>query len=183
MNMKRQSKKALKVAFVLLACMFDITIDSGVSKLTHPNFRNEWEELKTEYLSWQAELHESMKPSESGASRYNQSNPGGSYHAPQRPKDQPPHLPHEQCSEPRKPLSVPPNSQLFPQGCLLFVKNLHPQTNKTTLKKLFESALESASLPKNDGRSLDYVDWSKGMSSVSCCFFSQPGASNLLRLA
>jgi len=135
--------------------------------------------LKREYLTWQAELYESMKRSDPGASRYNQSNTGSSppipssHNGPEKARDQPPHLSHtEERSEQRKPASTLHDNQTFPRGCLLFIKNLHPQTNKTTLKKLFEGALESESSPRSNGRGLDYVDWSKGMSSVSLCFLA-----------
>ena len=65
-----------------------------------------------------------------------------------------------------------PGDVSYPPGCLLFVKNLHPQTNKTTLKALFGNVLKAAmkggDVPMNAGGSaeVDYVDWSKGMSSV-----------------
>lgn len=48
----------------------------------------------------------------------------------------------------------------YPFNCLAFVKNVHPETNKTTLKKLFSIAF--GKVP--DG--LDYVDFTKGMDSV-----------------
>ncbi|KAK0447713.1 hypothetical protein EV421DRAFT_1926874 [Armillaria borealis] len=51
------------------------------------------------------------------------------------------------------------SSSLFPPNCLVFVRNLHCETNKTTLRALFSKAFTS--LP--DG--LDYVDFTKGMDS------------------
>lgn len=55
----------------------------------------------------------------------------------------------------------------YPLGCLLFVRNVHPETNKTTLKTLFSSGLtaggaEGGVLPEG----IDYVDFNKGMDSV-----------------
>ena len=84
----------------------------------------------------------------------------------QTARDVPPHLaPAQRRTDQRKSGPAQPayDEPSFPAGCLLFVKNLHPQTNKTTLKKLFEHTLES-SVGKGG---VDYVDWSKGMSSVS----------------
>ena len=48
-----------------------------------------------------------------------------------------------------------PNSP-YPPGCLVFARNLHPETNKTTLKHLFSKF----------GPGLDYVDYTKGIDSV-----------------
>ena len=54
----------------------------------------------------------------------------------------------------------------YPHNCLLFVRNIHPETNKTTLKTLFAGALMTA-----DGAvqvsGVDYVDFNQGMDSVS----------------
>ena len=47
----------------------------------------------------------------------------------------------------------------YPFGRLVFVRNIHPDTNKTTLKSLFAQAFQ-------DGSSLDYVDFSRGMDTV-----------------
>ncbi|KAF8665110.1 hypothetical protein AX16_000577 [Volvariella volvacea WC 439] len=49
----------------------------------------------------------------------------------------------------------------FPYGCLVFIRNVHTQTNKTTLRALFSKALRT----KVSGDGLDYVDYNKGMDS------------------
>ncbi|KIM29499.1 hypothetical protein M408DRAFT_305460, partial [Serendipita vermifera MAFF 305830] len=134
----------------------------------------DWEELKKQYLAWQAELYESMKPTESrgpksGVQITPHVRPAVQSDIP-RTKDAPPHLPPtEKSTNLRKagPTLTAHSETLgykeasYPSGCLLFVKNLHPQTNKTTLKKLFEHALESAS-STNEVKvgEIDYVDWS-----------------------
>lgn len=51
----------------------------------------------------------------------------------------------------------------YPYGCLLFAKNVHPETNKTTLRALFSQASKAASCLDNAGDALDYVDFNKGM--------------------
>ncbi|KAL1716957.1 hypothetical protein EV715DRAFT_204271 [Schizophyllum commune] len=45
----------------------------------------------------------------------------------------------------------------YPYGCLVFVRGVHIETNKTTLKTLFGRAV--------DGEGIDYVDYAKGMDS------------------
>ena len=53
----------------------------------------------------------------------------------------------------------------YPYGCLVFVRNIHPETNKTTLRALFSSVLQNEphDALKKDG--LDYVDFNKGVDS------------------
>jgi hypothetical protein len=69
---------------------------------------------------------------------------------------------------PRPPLPRPPQHDAppldpdYPPNRLVFVKNVHPETNKTTLRALFES---------ESGGGVDYVDFSKGMDSVSPTLF------------
>ena len=46
----------------------------------------------------------------------------------------------------------------YSYGCLVFVRGVHIETNKTTLKTLFGRAV--------DGEGIDYVDYAKGMDSV-----------------
>ncbi|KIY43154.1 hypothetical protein FISHEDRAFT_62921 [Fistulina hepatica ATCC 64428] len=98
----------------------------------------------------------------------------------------------------KRPSSPQPSSSLslsspFPPGCVVLVHNVHPQTNKSTLRKLFGRAFESKSRSVDGslgtvGESLskagvDYVDFSKGLTSchvrlaspahaaVLCAFF------------
>jgi hypothetical protein len=81
-------------------------------------------------------------------------------------KDVPPHM----ASQKTLQNSIPVTKDLsYPVNCLVFVKNLYPQTNKTALKALFGDylmlAMQSQNKPVING-GVDYVDWSKGMSSV-----------------
>lgn len=64
----------------------------------------------------------------------------------------------------------------YPSGCLVFVRNLHPETNKTTLRTLFSRAWDED--PHSDeqgltsaggGSGLDYLDYTKGMDRVRQC--------------
>ncbi|OJA18089.1 hypothetical protein AZE42_04161 [Rhizopogon vesiculosus] len=63
-------------------------------------------------------------------------------------------------SIPSPPRNVTTVSSSYPFGCLVFSRNLHPETNKTTLRALFTTAFKSSPL---DTGSLDYIDFNKGM--------------------
>lgn len=57
----------------------------------------------------------------------------------------------------------------YPSGCLVFVRHVHPGTNKTTLRSLFKRAW------KGEGTSedcVDYIDYSKNMDSVIKSLFT-----------
>lgn len=49
----------------------------------------------------------------------------------------------------------------YPVGCLVFVKNLNPETNKTVLRSLLASAFST-----EPSGCIDYVDYTKGLDSV-----------------
>jgi hypothetical protein len=59
---------------------------------------------------------------------------------------------------------IPSLDAHFPQGCLILVRNVHPRTNKSTLKALLGNVLVGRELAA-DG--VDYVDYTKGMDTVS----------------
>ena len=64
-------------------------------------------------------------------------------------------------------------SSLYPSGCLVFVRHLHPETNKTTLRALFAhawSADAEASSSSKSADGIDYLDYMKGMDSVRFIF-------------
>lgn len=55
----------------------------------------------------------------------------------------------------------------YPQECLLFAKNLDPDSsNKTSLKAMFNAGLRSDE-DVSKGAEVTYVDWSKGLDTVS----------------
>jgi len=66
------------------------------------------------------------------------------------------------ASDPTIDLSSP-----YPLNCLVFVRNIHPETNKTTLRTLFSTSFKKP-ITNNElqGDGLDYVDFNKGMDSV-----------------
>ena len=62
----------------------------------------------------------------------------------------------------------------YPPGCLVFVRNVHPETNKTTLRALFLHAMGPTGIEvgKKVDEGLDYLDYTKGMDCVCVLFFS-----------
>ena len=64
----------------------------------------------------------------------------------------------------------------YPLGCLVFVRNVHPETNKTTLRSLFLHARGPTVNGIEDGKKydggLDYLDYTKGMDCVCVPFRS-----------
>lgn len=68
---------------------------------------------------------------------------------------------------------IHPNST-YPPGCLVFVRNVHSETNKTTLRSLFLHARGPTGIEggKKDDDGLDYLDYTKGMDCVCVLFCS-----------
>ncbi|KAG1752410.1 uncharacterized protein EDB91DRAFT_1195246 [Suillus paluster] len=64
-------------------------------------------------------------------------------------------------SIPVPPKNMTTMSSPYPFGCLVFARNLHLETNKTTLRALFSAAFKSPLDPAG----IDYVDFNKGMDS------------------
>lgn len=114
--------------------------------------KTRWEELRDEYLAYRVQLlnavhEENRRPGTSVQSGPGKAGPAlapsvsnGSFHS-----------------------TVP---QDYPCGCLVFARNIHTETNKTTLRKLFSSTV---GFPQDV---LDYVDFNKGMDSVSSNYYS-----------
>ncbi|KAG1782921.1 hypothetical protein EV702DRAFT_1040730 [Suillus placidus] len=68
---------------------------------------------------------------------------------------------------PAPPRNVTTTYSPYPFGCLVFARNLHLETNKTTLRALFATAFESSPV---DPAGIDYVDFNKGMDSHHQCY-------------
>ena len=62
--------------------------------------------------------------------------------------------------DPEPTLSTLDYNAPYPPGCLVHVRHVHPETNKTTLRKLFAKA------SSEDDAGIDYVDFNKGMITV-----------------
>ncbi|KAL7282770.1 hypothetical protein ACG7TL_004246 [Trametes sanguinea] len=140
-----------------------------------------WDELKEEYLSYRQRLLDqaASKSSQATTSMQHADARGPRsadhrrditerpQHADAKPRSgepSPPRLSAEDSSRNAPaPAPLDPASS-FPPGCLVYVRNVHPETNKTTLKALFGAhAFVSAAAASS---ALDYVDYSKGMTSA-----------------
>ena len=124
-----------------------------------------WNVLKTEYLAYQKQLLD-----EAIAHQDVQSNSMPTSDVRARQPDIASSLPTASSSTPVPPTTEPYTS--FPIGCLVFVRNIHPDTNKTTLRTLFSEAFRNtAENPQGQTDGLDYVDFIKGIDSVRLFFF------------
>jgi hypothetical protein len=113
--------------------------------------KQDWDRLKDEYLAYRERLLAEMER----ASR------------PPVPLTVPERLISAERDDGGRPDSDDlPAEASFPPGCLLFVRNVHPQTNRTTLRTLLTKALGSQDIPTD---AIDYVDYTKGMDTVSVC--------------
>ena len=127
-----------------------------------------WEELRAEYLLYRQELVDEInKFQDEGVGAY------GSGGRKRRYVDEM-HDQEEQITE-EDPSSIHPNST-YPPGCLVFVRNVHPQTNKTSLRNLFLHAREPTGIEsgKKQDDGLDYLDYTKGMDCVCVLFIFVP---------
>ena len=111
-----------------------------------------WEELRDEYFAYRAQLLDAVRQEERKSGARVQ--------------------PRSGIAEPALSPSVldgpfhSPVPQDYPRGCLVFARNIHTETNKTTLRNLFSSAVGFSQ------DVLDYVDFNKGMDSVSLKCYS-----------
>ncbi|KAF5392290.1 hypothetical protein D9757_001451 [Collybiopsis confluens] len=73
--------------------------------------------------------------------------------------------------------AIPPltSTLSYPPDCLILIRNVHPSTNKTTLRTLFNKILANA----QHGDAIDYVDYAKGMDN---CYLRLVSSLNAHRL-
>lgn len=53
----------------------------------------------------------------------------------------------------------------FPKGCVVWLRNVHEKSSRTTLKGVFAKVLEK--LEEGSGRGVEYADYEKGLDTVS----------------
>ena len=117
--------------------------------------KSRWDELKQEYLAYQRKLLNELVAFNEGSSNLSL---GTDVLAPEHDEN------HDVAYQPEPEpvdLATTTLASPYPVNCLVFVRNIHPETNKTTLRKLFSTAFDAAT-----AESLDYVDFNKGMNSV-----------------
>lgn len=117
-----------------------------------------WEQLREEYLAYRGRLVEEINAFEDAEPLVTIP-----YDASEKDQYIPLKEPPVNSETPLINLSSP-----YPPSSLVFVRNIHPETNKTTLRKFFATSLKGSLADgtiRSDG--LDYVDFNKGMDSVS----------------
>lgn len=120
--------------------------------------KREWDKLKEEYLTLQRRLLErTLVGNAPGPSTGKRAQPDASSEAAPRRQDMDTSV-ITQKSE--AVVRADESPAWFPRDCLVFVKNVHPETNKTTLRTLLSSAFNKIAAP------IDYVDYNKGLDSV-----------------
>jgi hypothetical protein len=130
--------------------------------------KSHWEMLNEAYLAYRQKLLDDIASSQ-------QAEPLGT-----EPRDEPPGSPTV-GDDAQEPESVPPDAPMldlsapFPPGCLVFVRNVHPETNKTTLRKLFARAFAGADVASANDE-IGYVDFNKGMDTVRSHLSAHRGA-------
>ncbi|KZT06499.1 uncharacterized protein LAESUDRAFT_700335 [Laetiporus sulphureus 93-53] len=114
-----------------------------------------WDRLGEEYLGHRQKLLAEIATSESKAERSAEVIRLSISEIPQQSSP---------AVAPSGPLPTPSSDirASYPRECLVFVRNIHPETNKTTLRTLFSRAFpNTAGDTKVDA--IDYVDFNKGM--------------------
>ncbi|KAL1741761.1 hypothetical protein HDZ31DRAFT_44742 [Schizophyllum fasciatum] len=110
-----------------------------------------WDELQAEYQARKARVMQEI-------AAYEDAQLSGMVHGSRGRAG--PSPPEDAAPQPESASSTVPyldSSSLYPYGCLVFVRGVHIETNKTTLKALFGRAVA--------GEGIDYVDYAKGMDS------------------
>lgn len=119
-----------------------------------------WDALKEEYLAHRQRLLDQIAQSEPEPIPEAEPTDVDSYHG--RGRDQGWGNREHAAHTPPAPVAeheyTDPDAP-FPPGCLVYVRGVHPETNRTTLKALFAARGFGSD-------ALDYVDYSKGMGTV-----------------
>ncbi|KAG6330446.1 hypothetical protein ID866_8643, partial [Astraeus odoratus] len=123
--------------------------------------KTQWNELNKEYIAYRQELaEEAFKFNERmNVSQLNFCAGTGSSTRVQSKDEGSLTLAADISAEPAALQTI--LSSPYPFGCLVFVRNVHPETNKTTLKTLFSRPFAGP----GQYHGLDYVDFNKGMDS------------------
>ena len=114
--------------------------------------KRDWDRMKEEYLNLQQKLLKKV------IDVSNKSQNGPVSHRRQRPVSS--GRVATSASGVEKVDTIDAERRDYPLGCLVFVKNIHPDTNKTTLKGLFADVIDIKP------EAIDYVDYTKGLDTV-----------------
>ena len=117
--------------------------------------KTQWETLNAEYLAYRQRLLDELNQAQDIEVEAEPSQPRQA-----APPQEAPIVPSSRSSVFTLDLSAS-----YPPGCLAYIRNVHTETNKTTLRKLFSRAfVDSDTSATSDG--IDYVDFNKGMDTV-----------------
>ncbi|KAH9482264.1 hypothetical protein JR316_0004362 [Psilocybe cubensis] len=135
-----------------------------------------WDELKAEYLLYRQQLIAEVDADNKVQEQINKMSSNNlkvSQHSMPPAINKPDKVPvaeHLETTEQGQKDFQPIHAESsYPSGCLVFVRNIHPETNKTSLRALFSQFSQkdekelALSINKTDG--LDYVDYTKGLDS------------------
>ncbi|KIK62454.1 hypothetical protein GYMLUDRAFT_242628 [Collybiopsis luxurians FD-317 M1] len=123
-----------------------------------------WEALKDEYLAWRKTLlDEIFTAQENGDVSAMDEAPPDNHDISEGEGES------GEWDWPEENMPTLTSSSPYPPNCLIFVRNVHSGTNKTTLRTLFRKMLINVrrnggpSAGVSDTESIDYVDYTKGM--------------------
>ncbi|KAJ3864144.1 hypothetical protein EV359DRAFT_41648 [Lentinula novae-zelandiae] len=131
--------------------------------------KTQWDALKDEYVAWRQKLLEQVLAEQDDD--VDEEMNSALQTAKTLPTERPTSVSSVSLLAP--PPTPHPHSPSYPRNCLVFVRNVHPGTNKTTVRALFVNALSgkvgssiSAGGEDRDSKNaIDYVDYTKGTDS------------------
>ncbi|KAJ4499077.1 hypothetical protein C8R41DRAFT_83332 [Lentinula lateritia] len=158
----------------------------------------QWDALKDEYVAWRQKLLEQVLAEQDDdldeemkykigsqweeEEEYNESGNGQISHPIQS------NVPQTSSSSSANLPSSLTSLSPFPPNCLVFIRNIHAGTNKTTLRTLLSKALINGGVekgientqPQDISQCIDYIDYTKG---TDTCYirFSSPSQASALR--
>ncbi|KIJ57234.1 hypothetical protein M422DRAFT_40734 [Sphaerobolus stellatus SS14] len=133
--------------------------------------KDSWEKLKDEYLAYQKYMISKSSSKSQIAGPWKQ--PSAKAPVPEAPPE-PPKEPAKVAKRAMEYIEEPEYADWFPRNCLVFIRNIHPETNKTALRALFGSRLSSGK------EAVDYVDFNKGIDSCHLRLVSPSDAATLV---
>ncbi|TFK69435.1 hypothetical protein BDN72DRAFT_857727 [Pluteus cervinus] len=140
--------------------------------------KRDWEQLREEYLAYRQKLVDEINAFQDAQKPMTVAHDDQDIAVSSEPPPKKARLDVEVVSTQALEPGPPPLtlSSPFPYNCLVFVRHVHSETNKTTLRSLFTKTLKAI---KEKDNTLDYVDYNKGMDSCHIRF-STPGPARAL---
>ncbi|KAF9062551.1 hypothetical protein BDP27DRAFT_1300327 [Rhodocollybia butyracea] len=133
------------------------TTSTSISEAQKHGFRAlsklRWDELKEEYVAWRQTLLDEAFAAQG-------TEPPTEYHHESAEYPIEDVIDEFEGDEQNQIEDILTLSSPYPPDCLLFIRNINPSTNKTTLRTLFGNALLANGMNSQD---IDYVDYTKGM--------------------